>query len=229
MDDQQQETQPVEAAPKERKPAAPRKPAEPKSMEGVEPAQPEPQVQPQIRNRHDNSFRHDVFHCKPTAMKKNISYTHLSPELVNVDHAHIFHSHDNRGRPNSQTQKMGGHFHYVEQYVDKKTGEIKAKCGPAMRIVTNMLSNGRTVQSIQPVFELQEVVRDGIVQHHKLVDDHTHEMAYLGSETLSGKIISDKLKEDKTQAQAMGAIIDPASIKGTTPKPLTAADGYTVE
>jgi hypothetical protein len=186
-------------------------------------------AKPQIRNRHDISFRHDVFVSDQQEAMRDISYQYLKPEIVKVPHKHIFHSHSNAGKKLSRTGAMAGHWHDVIHGVDPKTGEIFAKCGPAMQEVTEISQTGRTYTKIQQVTFEREItsgVNAGATE--RLTDDHTHELVYLGSEELSPLGIQKDLEKQKVEAQAYGISLGEGSVKDTTPAPLTAADGVTM-
>lgn len=218
---------PAPKAPAEAKAA--QEPAAEVQAEEQEAEQHQEVTAPRIINRHDVSYRHDVYKLEPKAMMKNVSYVHLEPDLQSLDHSHIFHSHNDRGQRKTKCESMGGHWHEIETYVDKQ-GNLKAKCGPALEEKVTMGNTGKTYTTIVPrSFEKEIKAGEHAGQVMKIVDDHVHEVTYLGSEQLSGKIIREQLKEDKAVAAAMGAVIAPGSVKGTSPKPLTPADGYTLE
>lgn len=98
----------------------------------------------------------------------------LDNDLVKKEHTHIFHSKDSRGRPQTRTNPMAGHFHDVTfEVID---GVPVAKCGPALHYVDKRTRRG-VVREVKPV-----VYRD--FDGNERVDDHTHEMEYVHSEKL---------------------------------------------
>lgn len=222
----------------EQQPSQPeQKPAGPKTTQREKPvvqappkpstlsASPSAPVQAQIRNRHDTAFRHDVFMSDAKDAVRNVSFQHLKPELVRVPHKHVYHSHNNQGKKLLKTGSAAGHWHNVEHYVDPRTGEIIAKCGPAMHEVTLVTQTGRVISRVEQVSFEEEKQNGDIVRH---VDDHTHELTYLGSEELSPLGIQKDLKEQRAAAAAMGISFGQESVTDNTPKPLTAADGVTM-
>lgn len=237
MSEQNQEAQapqadaPAAAEPAAKAPTKPRAPAPERPKPAVAAAQVVPQVAPapKIRSRHDVSFRHDAFISDNKECFRNISYEHLKPNLVRVDHKHIFHSHSNNGRVLSRTGSACGHWHNVEPYIDPVSGELKAKCGPAMHEVTILTQTGRTVTRIEPVsFEEEILVGENAGGTRRIVDDHTHELNYIGSEELSPQGIQKALKEQQAEAAAMGIVLGANSIKDNTPAPMTPSDGATI-
>lgn len=212
------------AAPK-RQPAA-AKPTQAQASADAPPAA----VKPRFLNRHDKAFRLDLFKCSVAIMKKNESFVHKKPQLVDLEHTHIYRSHSGSGQKKIETHKMGGHFHYVEQSTDPVTGLPVAKCGPPMMEMVFMGEDGNTYTRIEQVaYEKINASGPHAGQTTKIVDTHTHEMEYLGSEELSGTILKQQMEADKAAAAAMGVTINPGSVQGNTPRPLTAADGYTME
>lgn len=181
------------------------------------------------RNRHDVSFRHDVFVSDVKQCIRNTSYEAMKLVRVDVEHKHVYHSHNNQGKKLNRTGSACGHWHYIEHYVDPTTGATLAKCGPAMNEVTKMSPTGRTYSVIEAV-NFEEEVLSGPMQGQvrKVVDDHRHEMNYLGYEELSPLGIQNGLKEQRALAAAMGISIDPQAVRDNTPAPMTPADGATI-
>lgn len=151
-----------------------------------------PQVQ--LRFKGSAEFRHDLFKAAVQKFKKNLSYKEYTPELIGVEHCHFYHSHDNRGRKNQYTTAQGGHFHEITTEVTK-SGEIVAKCGPALREIVIKNRSGKVKRVIEPV-----QYKDGD-DRTLITDDHTHAMEYLHSEFLSEQKIQ-QIREGTQQALA---------------------------
>lgn len=220
------------------------------AQDQTQPAQPKQRTQPEIkvpasqlpkaptaqmkgmsmpRNRHEMSFRHDVFMSDVQLCIRNLSFQDKVLMRENVEHKHAYHSHNNQGRKLTRTGQACDHWHNVEHFVDPVTGATKAVCGPAMRKTTKVSPTGRTFDVVEPVYFEEEVVSgEDVGQVRKVVDNHRHELNYIGSEELSPAGIASAQKEQRALAQAMGITIDPASVQDKTPAAMTPADGATI-
>lgn len=181
------------------------------------------------RNRHDVSFRHDVFKSDVKTCITNTAYEKYVLHRVDVEHAHVYHSHNSSGKKNTRTNSACGHWHQVEHYVDPETGATIAKCGPAMREVDKLSPTGKTYRVIEQAYFEEEIVSgEGAGSVRKVVDNHTHNLEYLGSEDLSPLGIQNALKEQRALAATMGISIDPQAVKDNTPAPMNPADGASI-
>lgn len=129
---------------------------------------------------------HDLFELKRAIFKQNVSYKFFSPQIVEIEHKHFFHSVDRKGLPNNVSSDNSGHFHYVELSADKD-GKMKVKCGPAMRKITKKVK-GKERDVVEPVFYGAEDINEIDPQTGKrvaIIDDHTHELEYVSAEELS--------------------------------------------
>lgn len=144
-------------------------------------------VQPKVQWKNQRTFRHDLFKLEVAMMQKNVSWRKKRPELVEIEHAHFFHSHSSSGTPQKYCAAVGGHFHEITTAVDQN-GNIVAKCGPALRKVDKRLSNGTTKT------EIEEIIYNHEERKIPIVDDHTHDMTYVGSEQMSPQ----KIKQIQT-------------------------------
>ena len=181
------------------------------------------------RNRHDMHFRHDCFWASVEKCIQNNSFEFMKLTREDVEHRHVYHSHSNQGKKLTRTGSNCGHWHSIEHYVDPSTGATMAKCGPAMRETTKLSPTGRTYSVLEPVyFETEIVTGPDAGSIAKVVDNHTHQMEYRGSEELSPQGISDSLKDQRALAATMGINIDPQAIKDNTPAPMSPADGANI-
>lgn len=186
-------------------------------------------VKVQVRNRHDAAFRHDIFVSDSQAGIRNVSFVHLKPELIKIEHKHIYHSHNSNGKKQSRTGSAIGHWHDVTHYEDPRTGEIIAKCGPPMHEVVFISASGATIRRIEQVgFEREILVGKDAGSSEMQIDDHTHKMEYLGSEELSPLGVQKDLKAQQGAAAAMGIVLGGGDVKDNTPAPMTPADGATI-
>lgn len=215
-------------------PAAPAAPANRKSSEkkqaSQQPAATKAQPRVNIRNRHEATFRHDVFVSTEADGIRNVGYEHLKPMLTRHKHKHIYHSHNNQGRKLNRTGSMIGHWHEVEHYVDSE-GNIRAKCGVPLHEVTYQDEETGLVYTRIEQVSFEELIKTGpnAGKRYKHVDDHTHELEYLGSEELNPRRITEQLKNEREEAAAHGIIIAPGAVKDTSPAPMSPADGVTLE
>lgn len=138
---------------------------------------PQKKVQPKIIYKGQEVFRHDLYKAEVAQFKKNTSWKKGLVIIEPVEHCHFFHSHNSAGKPQTQTNSVGGHHHEIETYVDPVTGEMMAKCGPPVRVVYKRSVRGGVRKIIEPVTWESE---DGIVK-----DEHTHVMRYIRSEELN--------------------------------------------
>lgn len=201
----------------------------PKKTE-VKPPKEEPAPQNiKIRNRHDAAFRHDIFMSDAKEAARNVSYKHLEPNIVHISHKHVYHSHNNQGKKLSRTNSALGHWHNIDHYIDAK-GNIVAKCGPPMHAVQKQSETGKVFDVIEQVsYDKEEQTGPDAGKIIRIVDSHTHEMTYMGSEELSANTIREMLDRDKQEAVAYGVSFGASAVKDQTPAPLTAQDGVTME
>lgn len=131
-----------------------------------------------VRFRNQQTVEHHLFKAEVAVAKRNRSYQKGVVKLVDIDHAHFFHTVDSRGRQQTRTTSTNGHYHYIEWGYDDN-GDLVAKCGPAMREYTE-LKRGRTRRKEKPVSWIDDR-DDGEVT---VVDKHVHDMTYMGSDEI---------------------------------------------
>lgn len=158
-------------------------------------------------------FRHDLFKLEVAVMKKNVSYKKFEPDLKNVEHAHFFHSHDMKGKVLLHSQAVGGHFHEVKVVWGKEADGTpfieKLICGEPLRQVQKRTKGGRVKTVIEPVrFETGTAAVDDTDEDERTgfeVDDHRHELTYMGSEMISPEKLKQKKEADKAALAGMMA------------------------
>lgn len=136
------------------------------------------EVQPNIRLRNQQTILHHVFKTAIAKFLKDLSFGQEHLRIDEIPHVHHYHNVNSMGHPQKYTTMVGGHFHEVQWNVDPKTGEIVAKCGPALKKVVKNTARG-TKTSVEPL-KFYNKEHD---QH--FIDEHTHEIHYLGSDELS--------------------------------------------
>ncbi len=127
---------------------------------------------------------HDLFKLAVATMEKNVSYDD-KPDVVKLEHCHIYHTIDSSGKPQNTSTAVGGHFHMVE-VIAGDGGVPTLKVGPPVKWVKKRV-RGVMKKIMQPIFlESASVDDDGRpdnAERHK--DTHTHEVLYLGSEEIT--------------------------------------------
>lgn len=138
---------------------------------------------------------HHAFKALVGKFLKDLSFGGTDLRIDKIEHVHHYHSVNSMGHPQQFTTMVGGHFHKVEWSTDPKTGDPVAKCGPALKKVIKNTRTG-TKTSIEPMKFYNK-------QHDEhFLDDHTHEMAYLGTDELSTAYIQDIQRQNASFLQA---------------------------
>lgn len=160
----------------------------------------------QVKYKGTKTFRHDLYKGDVKKYLRNVSYKKDAPDLVPIEHTHIYHTYDSRGKPQSFTSTTGGHFHEVSVGPD---GVVK--CGPPMRWGYKKGRDGNQVKRKEPLKWFDKYATD----HAKewIEDTHTHEFEYIHSEELS----PNKIKDAQMQTQAAIAASMEAGHAGSIP------------
>lgn len=137
--------------------------------------------QPNLRVKGTEGFRHDLFKLKPAEMLKNQSFKKGRVQIEKVEHTHFFHTFDSNGKAQEFSTPTGGHFHEISWEVDD-SGDLQAKCGPAMQYVYKKLAGRQRKKIAEIKWNDEEMERI-------VVDDHTHECEYRWSEELSSETV----------------------------------------
>lgn len=128
-------------------------------------------------------YVHSLFKLEPAKMLKNAHWNPHTPRLVEIEHLHFFHSHDRKGQAQTQTNKVGGHYHEIKLVMansaDGSPAVKSVECGPPMKISSERMPSGRRRKVVKQVSWIDEN-RDGI----EVKDDHRHDVAYQHSELL---------------------------------------------
>lgn len=133
---------------------------------------------------------HDLFRLDIANTKKNVSYNEDLPNMVDVPHAHFYHTVTSDGKALENSAPTAGHFHPIEIEYDDDGKIISAKCGRAM------------------------VMHKGKPAPYKY-DEHTHEMSYIVSEVVERrmtnsdavKVMSASKADENKAAQGVRGII----------------------
>lgn len=157
--------------------------------------------------RGSQEFDHDLFKLKPAIVQKNVSWTYRQPSLVPVEHVHFFHSiNDTTMQPNKNCSPVGGHFHEVivewEVGPDGEKTIKSTKCGPPMHMIVRRVANGRTIRRQEQV-SYEKFDDNGDVT--KLMENHTHDFEYLGSETFNANSKNELRKDEQNKIKGLMA------------------------
>jgi hypothetical protein len=139
-------------------------------------------------------FRHDLFKSDVQKMKRNTSFQKGVVKIVELEHAHVYHSHNSQGKAQEFTATVGGHFHQIVESGTDPNGKPWVKCGPPL--MEKFLKRRGGQKRVKLPVEWHD--DDG----KKIADTHTHEMVYEGSEYLSDR------KVRAIQAQTQKAVSD---------------------
>lgn len=134
--------------------------------------------EPKLNFREQMSVLHHCFKLKPVDMKRDLSWQKGIVKLDSIAHGHYYHSCNSWGQPQKNCNAVGGHFHEVTWSVGE-SGDLVAKCGPAMKKVTYKAPSGMNKTKIVPI-----EFYDGENQR-TIVDNHTHEIEYIHSNKIS--------------------------------------------
>lgn len=182
--------------------------------------------------RDDIQIETDLFKLLPTGLKRNISIEKDQPNLIDVEHCHFYHSMNERnGQANTEAVPVGGHTHKITINWDKSVTIKKTLpngkemtyegpeviCGPPVAKKRKKIQGRGWVNVDVPV----KFKRDPDLGED-MVDDHTHEVAYIRSEIITKaglaqkieaqrKSVAAKVQHDQTLADANKNILDSQS------------------
>lgn len=148
----------------------------------------------QIKLKHGGLQWHHLYKADLRKAKKNIDFRANMVNLVDMEHVHFFHSINSQGKTQKYTNAVGGHFHEITTYVDDK-GNMKARCGEALRYIDRRKPDGSVRKVLQKV-EFYDGM-DGM-NGRTYPDDHIHQVDYIASEEIEikkrGSVIETKPK-----------------------------------
>ena len=159
-------------------------------------------MEPKRSWKGQKEYVHDLYKLNVSTMKRNTSYKRYQPIIDHIEHAHYYHSVDRKGRPQDKCVPVGGHFHYVYLKVGSD-GELKATCSVAKQYQIKTLKNGKQKRIVGDIFFEDERTENEHDDFKIIKDDHTHEIEYLHSETMSDQIIKDIQKDNKQRVEGM--------------------------
>ena len=165
------------------------------------PGEPRPQRQAAAPERVMKGTReivHDLFKLRPAMLKRNISWKYKLPSIIELEHSHVFHSIDgDTFQPNKYCAPVGGHFHEITVDWDRpgKDGGPLVTCGPALQIIKTRVDDEVITEIVPVEFEVHEKLKKK--GRGDIVDNHTHEVEYIDSETLSARAQNDRRQAER--------------------------------
>ena len=170
-------------------------------------------VVPKITMKGERVFQHHLFLSDVAKCKKNTSYEPDQPMLVDMEHKHVFHTIDSKGRKQLISSHALGHFHQMSWGMDSE-GNLYAKSGPALRKVAKHLRDGSVQMVDSPIFWTD-------LQDQRYNDEHTHSWEYQHTEEFTAKSLASQRKANQEELIENG--VDP----NQTPRPLQQAAPFT--
>lgn len=125
------------------------------------------------------SITHHLFKANVAKFLKNDSYKKDNPQLIAMEHSHIFHTVDSRGKPMMHCGFVGGHTHEIK-VKENADGTMTVECGPPVKVHVTKDRTGRRKTKFVPVQFYDAFANDG--EGETIIDSHVHEMEYRGSE-----------------------------------------------
>lgn len=164
-------------------------------------------AEPKLNFREQMSILHHCFKLMPAEMKRDLSWQKGIVKIDKMAHGHYFHSCNSWGQPQKTCNAVGGHFHEIEWFTDED-GNMKAKCGPAMKKVAYRAPSGLNKTKVTKIeFRDEE-------NQITIVDDHTHEIEYLHSNKISLAHATDSaVKVAKMEAEVNKTKFENAEVR----------------
>lgn len=127
---------------------------------------------------------HSLYKLQPAKFKKNVSYT-STPEWVDVEHVHFFHSISSTGEKQTRSVNIGGHFHELIEVTPATADEPAVyRCSGPLKEVRQKNAAGQ--------WEIVTVPATAI-------DHHTHDVTYLHSEIWSPQPLNQEFLKFQQQ------------------------------
>lgn len=144
----------------------------------------------------DIGFKSHLFKLEPAPCKKNKSWQKNNPDLHDIEHCHFYHSKDSKGRSQVNSVPIADHFHKIELKWD---GDklLSATCSPPLTL-DKTRRGSRVVRTEKQVrFPQSDDPRDDII------DEHVHEITYLGYDELSSRRVHENVAKSQAQISSM--------------------------
>lgn len=146
---------------------------------------------------------HDLFKLDLQFMRKNINGDLPTPNIVDVEHVHFFHTVDSDGRPQDKCSPIGGHFHRMK-VIPQGPGKP-----PLVQCVSGPLKMAKRGNKV-----VEAPVED---------DDHVHAVSYIDSQEIEirKKSVVAAQVQAMVESQTSPSFTpeEKASIGGAAPRP----------
>lgn len=155
--------------------------------------------------RGSKEVEHDLFKLKVAKMIRNFSWIWRKPMLSEIEHVHHFHSvNDTTLQPNKTCSPVGNHHHECTVDWTKKgpdgVGPL-VTVGPPLRMGVKKIGGGRTIRKAEPI--VYERLNENNGELERIVDTHTHEVEYLGSETFTQKSRNENRLDEQRKVREL--------------------------
>lgn len=136
------------------------------------------QILPQEKRRYagEITIESDMFKLDVAVMKKNAALDGQPPDLIKMEHAHIFRTYDSDGKKHIYSSPVGGHFHQI-QYSDSADGVVRITGISKPLHMVKRTVNKQLKTVIEPLPEYFD-------------DDHTHKILYVRSDSVSARQVN---------------------------------------
>jgi len=74
----------------------------------------------------------DTFKLEVEKMYRDISPDPKSPQIIPLEHCHMFHTYDSNGKSQTKSSAIGGHTHPMNVEYNTDGQIISCQCGPAI-------------------------------------------------------------------------------------------------
>lgn len=123
--------------------------------------------------KQDVKIESDLFKLQMSKMKKDMDNNRDDPNLIQMEHCHVWRTYDSDGKPQQYCSPIGGHFHEIT-YEEDENGAVK------ITSVSPPLTWG--AKKIKGRFKKVAVP---LPEH--LMDEHTHTTEYIESHRLNAR------------------------------------------
>ena len=130
-----------------------------------------------------STVRSDSYKMSVERFPKNVANDGERPNFVGMEHSHIFHTHDQRGRIQEYSCPIGGHFHRMKVTPDPRGKEfppiVACVSGPLKWVNVKDKYGGNSRKAVPAYTNL-----DGAEDRDFVDAEHKHKVKYIGTSQL---------------------------------------------